>query len=162
MVGHGRCPAPLRSRTPLEQPFGRCTAPQDMILSLFPDISTPCGSPRTPRHTAVFAVRFALFVAGVGLSFCARSVLGCVISLVGGLCSISCSLLLPTAFYSLLAWRDLRWPARAGLAALLLGGVALVCSITLQNLLDIASHARHQEDGREGALSLAALAGLWR
>ncbi len=64
----------------------------------------------------------------------------------GGLCSISCSLVLPTAFYSLLAWKDMNWRAKAGLVTLLLGAVALACLITIQNVIDIISHA-HQQRG---------------
>jgi hypothetical protein len=82
---------------------------------------------------------------------------------VGGLCSITCSLVLPTAFYSLLAWKDLRLRTKTGLVALLLGAVALASLITLQNMADIIRHAHEQQGGSEhgggvGALMSTALA----
>lgn len=117
---------------------------------MFPATSTPRdgqGSLRMPRQGVIYAVRYVVFAAGVSLAYFAHSFLGCVISLVGGLASISCSLLLPTAFFARLAWKDLGKPARAGLVALLVGGSVLVCFITAQNVADIAAHVRQRQGG---------------
>ena len=58
-------------------------------------------------------------------------------SLAGGFCSISCSLLLPSLFYMMLYRRTLKRPAVLGLVVLLCLGFVLLVFITAQNLLDI-------------------------
>ena len=94
-----------------------------------------------------------LFGCGTLLALTAYRVLGSALSLLGGLASISCSLLLPTAFYSLLSWRRLRLPAKAGLTVLLAVGVALVGLITSSNLCDLleSCRERHSHGGSNGS-----------
>lgn len=91
-----------------------------------------------------------LFGCGTLLALTAYQVLGSALSLLGGLASISCSLLLPTAFYSLLSWRRLGLPAKTGLAALLAVGVSLVGLITSSNLCDLLEHCRERHSHSGG------------
>lgn len=72
----------------------------------------------------------------------------------GGLCSISCSLVLPIAFFALLAWKELSGLRRAGLVGLLTLGMALVCCITTQNIRDILTRDTQQEGGGGAAPAL--------
>ena len=67
----------------------------------------------------------------------AFGLLGNVMSMVGGICSICCSLLLPSAFYLCLFWRELKPYARAGVASVLVVGVVMLGLITTQNVVDI-------------------------
>lgn len=92
-----------------------------------------------------------LFGCGTLLALTAYQVLGSALSLLGGLSSISCSLLLPTAFYSLLSWRRLGVPAKTGLAALLAVGVALVGLITSSNLCDLLERCRERHSHSGGS-----------
>lgn len=79
-----------------------------------------------------------------------------------GLCSITCSLILPTAFYSLLAWPRLRAPARAGLLAMLALALSLVTLITAQNVCFMVPACRRWQQGEQHAAgSMAALALGW-
>ncbi len=105
--------------------------------------SLPSRPPSPP--TAV------LFGCGTLLALTAYRVLGSALSLLGGLASISCSLLLPTAFYSLLSWRQLRLPAKAGLTVLLAVGVALVGLITSSNLCDLLESCRERHSHNVGS-----------
>lgn len=93
-----------------------------------------------------------LFGCGTLLALTAYRVLGSALSLLGGLASISCSLLLPTAFYALLSWRRLGVPAKLGLGALLAVGVALVVLITSSNICDLLERCRerHSHSGGSG------------
>ena len=63
--------------------------------------------------------------------------LGDVMSLVGGFCSISCSLLVPSLFYLLLYRGELAGFQAVCVVALLMLGVCLLLLITGQNVLDI-------------------------
>ena len=71
------------------------------------------------------------------LSLQAYNYVGNFMSLAGGFCSISCSLLLPSLFYMILYRRTSNKPAVLGLAILLCLGLVLLVFITAQNLLDI-------------------------
>ena len=99
---------------------------QDMIWSVLPrhgdqpDIQQHVSSP-----VLAGAVRLAILAAGCTVALLAYGVLGNAISLVGGVASMSCSLLLPSSFYLALFWRDLHRPARAGVVLLLTLGVAV-------------------------------------
>lgn len=115
---------------------------QDMILSVLPLQRDAAGDYHPPLHWAERGLRLALFCAGTALALTAYDVLGSALSLLGGLGSISCSLLLPTAFYARLAWPRLRAPARTGLVLLLGLGAALVCLITGTNLCDLSAPCR--------------------
>lgn len=80
--------------------------------------------------------------AGTLLALFAYRVLGASLSLLGGLCSITCSLVLPTAFYLRLSWRQLGWARRAGLLAMLALGLALVCLVTGMNVCKLLPGCR--------------------
>ena len=67
----------------------------------------------------------------------AFGLLGNVMSMVGGICSICCSLLLPSAFYLALFWRELKPPTRTGVASVLVLGVVMLGLITMQNVVEI-------------------------
>ena len=89
---------------------------------------------RPLRHEAAVAVRLALFALSAGGALMSAHVLGEVISLTGGICSISTSLLLPTAFYLRLAGPRAGPAARAALALMLGAGACVAASITASNL----------------------------
>ena len=67
----------------------------------------------------------------------AFAVLGNVMSLVGGMCSMCCSLLLPSLFYLILYKEDLSLLKKCGVVVLLLCGVALLVLIVVQNIQDL-------------------------
>jgi uncharacterized membrane protein len=67
----------------------------------------------------------------------AFAVLGNVMSLVGGMCSMCCSLLLPSLFYLILYKQDLSLLKKCGVVVLLLCGVALLVLIVVQNIQDL-------------------------
>lgn len=78
-------------------------------------------------------------------------------SLSGGFCSVSCSLLLPSLCFLLLHRRGLAlWQAAATLGLLALG-VALLLLITAENLLDIVSKS-HDLQSDSLTVALAAFA----
>ena len=107
------------------------------------------------------AVRLAIFAAGCSVALLVRAscfstaawllttltpawrqafgLLGNTISLLGGIASISCSLLLPSAFYLALFWKDVSALVRAGVVLLLAGGVSVLVLVTTQNVADILS-----------------------
>lgn len=68
----------------------------------------------------------------------AYAVLGNVMSLVGGLCSMCCSLLLPSLFYLVLHRHDLTLLRKCGIACVLMSGVALLVLIVYQNFATLA------------------------
>ena len=59
----------------------------------------------------------------------AYQVLGVLMSIVGGFCSITCSLLMPSFFYAVLHWPELSTARRAGCCSLLCAGAAFVVLI---------------------------------
>lgn len=67
----------------------------------------------------------------------AFAVLGNVMSLVGGMCSMCCSLLLPSLFYLILYKEELSLTRQCGVLLLLLCGVALLLLIVVQNFQDL-------------------------
>lgn len=79
--------------------------------------------------------------------------LGNIMSLSGGFCSVSCSLLLPSLCFLLLYRRDIRgWQVAATLSILLLG-IALLLLITEQNLRDMVAQAKSNSLGYTTLLS---------
>ncbi len=81
---------------------------------------------------------------GTLLALSAYRVLGSALSLLGGLCSITCSLVLPTAFYLRLSWGRLTLPRRVGLLAMLALGLALVCLVTGMNVCELLPACREK------------------
>lgn len=112
---------------------------QDMILSATPVRRDSLGNARAPLPWVERALRLTLFAAAVLLALTVYSSLGSVLSLVGGLCSLTCSLLLPTAFYTLLAWERLSWPSRLSLSALVVLSVSLIALTTASSLAELTS-----------------------
>jgi len=82
---------------------------------------------------------------------------------VGALCAMNSSLLMPTLFALILFWRDLGPVRRAGTAALLAAGLALLVMIVAQNVQSLLAQARGEpaQDGA-GLLSDWGVAALWR
>lgn len=70
----------------------------------------------------------------------AFDVLGIFMSLIGGFCSLSCSLLLPSLFYMCLYWKELSPVRRTSIAALLVFGV---CTLLLVVSTDMRALHRH-------------------
>lgn len=123
-----------------------------MILSVLPLSRDATGAYHPPLHWVATTLRLAIFGAGTALALGAYAVLGSALSLLGGLCSITCSLVLPTAFYLLLSWRYLRWPARIGLGAMLALGLALVALVTAMNVCELVQSCRsHHMRGNAAA-----------
>ncbi|KAL4858773.1 Translation initiation factor IF-2 [Chlorella vulgaris] len=114
----------------------------DMILSATPVRRDSLGNARAPLPWVERALRLTLFAAAVLLALTVYSSLGSVLSLVGGLCSLTCSLLLPTAFYTLLAWERLSWPSRLSLSALVVLSVSLIALTTASSLAELTSSDR--------------------
>jgi hypothetical protein len=85
----------------------------------------------------VLGLRAALFVSALGVSYAARDMLGSVVSLVGGVCGVCTSLLLPTLFVLVLTWRTRSHASRVALAALAAFVVLLVGTIIAGNMEDI-------------------------
>jgi vesicular inhibitory amino acid transporter len=116
---------------------------QDLVTGLLLAPPPPAGGPHgiavaaQPRPQVRYAVRLAIMAAAAALSYAARDVLGTVLSLVGGFCSLATSLVLPTLFYARLTWRRQGRPARAALAAGICVGVALLLTVTALNVLQI-------------------------
>lgn len=75
----------------------------------------------------------------------AFDVLGILVSLTGGLCSMTCSLLLPALFFACLYWQELQAVSRCGIVALLSFGMCMLVLIVTQNLQAMRSQlqARH-------------------
>lgn len=110
----------------------------------------PPALPRPDSRTAL----------GTLLALSAYRALGSALSLLGGLCSIMCSLVLPTAFYLRLAWGRLSWPRRGVLLALLAFGLGLVFLVTGMNICALlpACRVRYLQPG--GAAAAGAV-GAW-
>jgi len=64
-------------------------------------------------------------------------------SLVGGFCSISCSLLMPSLFFAVLHWGQLSTARRVGCGALLAIGVLLVVLIVSSDVTVLVQRLRH-------------------
>ena len=69
------------------------------------------------------------------------SALGNVMSLVGGLCSMCCSLLMPSTFY-LILHKDLRLWQRFALMCIVVSGIGLVILVVGQNAMDLVRAGR--------------------
>jgi solute carrier family 32 (vesicular inhibitory amino acid transporter) len=74
----------------------------------------------------------------------AFDVLGIFMSLIGGFCSISCSLLLPSLFFMCLYWQELSVARRTSILAVLLFGV---CTLVLVVSSDIRTLRQHYRQG---------------
>jgi vesicular inhibitory amino acid transporter len=132
---------------------------QDMILSVLPMSRDASGAFQPPLPWVAHLLRLAIFTAGTVLGLTAYNVLGSMLSLVGGLCSLTCSLLLPVAFYTRLAWRRLGLAARAGLVGLLFLGSGLVSLTTAMNLCDLIQGCRAHRHSPQGPTAAAAAGG---
>jgi amino acid permease len=88
----------------------------------------------SPRPAAVLSLRLALAALAIAVSFVASGSIGSVISLVGGACSLSTSMLLPSAFYAQLSWQQQGTVARVGLCFLLSFGVTIILLVTTKNV----------------------------
>jgi solute carrier family 32 (vesicular inhibitory amino acid transporter) len=74
----------------------------------------------------------------------AFDVLGIFMSLIGGFCSLSCSLLLPSLFFMCLYWQDLSVARRTSILAVLVFGV---CTLVLVVSSDIRTLRQHYRQG---------------
>ncbi|KFM27547.1 Vacuolar amino acid transporter 1 [Auxenochlorella protothecoides] len=106
----------------------------DLIIGMFPSKVATQGQ---LRPAVLATLRMLLCAASVGLSYAALDSIACVMSLVGGVASLSCSLLMPTLFYVKLAWAELGAARRGALLALLGLGSALMVFITSQNVVQL-------------------------
>ncbi|KAK9786278.1 hypothetical protein WJX73_008874 [Symbiochloris irregularis] len=110
---------------------------QDMVWSVMPWSQGPSGSVRAPLKVTAAAFRITVFLVGNCIAFAAYSLMGNVMSLMGGICSMCCSLLLPSSFFMLLYWRNVKPSVRWAVFGILTGGLALMVLITIENVLDI-------------------------
>lgn len=133
---------------------------QDMIVSILP--GGGAGSAwRHPRKPVALAIRLSIFAVGGLTAYAAFAVLGNVMSLVGGMCSMCCSLLLPSLFYLILYKEDLSWLKKCGVVVLLLCGVALLVLIVVQNMQDLIASSQVSAAGTTAATSLAGIDQRW-
>jgi hypothetical protein len=95
-----------------------------------------------PMYLTGTAIRMVPFFLGSMISYGAYNNVGDFMSLSGGFCSISCSLLVPSLFYLLLFRRQLKRDAIVALVALLMLGVLLLIFITTQNVADLIEKSR--------------------
>lgn len=108
---------------------------QDMVTDALPWLKEGMfAAPCTP-----FVLRILMFFAASGLSYKAFDALGILVSLTGGLCSMTCSLLLPALFYACLYWQDLKVAGRSGIAMLLGFGVCMLLLIVVRNVQALRS-----------------------
>jgi len=107
---------------------------QDTIWSVTPWVAET--GPH-PMYLVGTAIRMVPFFLGFLVSYKAYNYVGDFMSLSGGFCSISCSLLVPTLFYILLYRRQLKRRAIVALVGLLMLGLLLLIFITAQNVVDI-------------------------
>ena len=73
-------------------------------------------------------------------------------SLVGGLCSMCCSLLMPATFY-LILHKDLRLWQRSSLMCIVVSGIGLVILVVGQNAMDLVRAeraSRHSQNAFTG------------
>lgn len=123
---------------------------QDMILSVLPLAREEQGNFHPPLRWAAHGLRLGLFAAGCTLGLVAYDALGSALSLLGGLGSISCSLVLPTVFYMLLAWRHSSPAARCALVTLLALGAGLVVLVTGMNVCELSERCSGRHAGGSG------------
>lgn len=114
---------------------------QDMVTGAVPSLTEGAlAAPCTP-----YILRILVFSAATGVSFKAFDVLGILVSLTGGLCSMTCSLLLPALFFACLYWQEMKTFGRCGIVALLIFGMCMLVLIVAQNLQAM----RSQLQGRQ-------------
>ena len=92
------------------------------------------------RHTRTFLLAHVQFIrrasiaaAALVVGVAARNELGDFLSLVGGACSMTTSLILPLLFYTKLAWGTVSTVRKAVLISLLVVGVVLLVQVTFQD-----------------------------
>eukprot|EP00873_Tetraselmis_striata_P008942 jgi/Tetstr1/429206/TSEL_019158.t1 len=135
---------------------GLCSIPpgiavlQDMLLDIF-----FASEHNRVGYAMATATRFLLFGALAGLSYTAFYVLGAVEGLIGGMCSMTCSLLLPVLLYATLAWRRLSILKRVALGALIVLSVLILLLVVTASLLAMLA----PEDDSSNALLSAGQAG---
>jgi amino acid permease len=84
------------------------------------------------QRRSQFLSRVAIAACALGLGVPARNELGNVLSLVGGACSMTTSLVLPVAFYTKLSWETHSNAVKVGLSGLLVLGSVLLVQVTYQ------------------------------
>jgi len=84
------------------------------------------------QRKSQFVSRVAIAGCALALSVPARNQLGSVLSLVGGFCSMSTSLILPVAFYTKLSWETHSNAVKVALNGMLVLGVVLLVQVTYQ------------------------------
>lgn len=131
------------------------------MLSAPPPLRDSLGNARPPPLWVERALRFALACAAAALALTAYSALGSVLSLVGGLCSLTCSLLLPTAFYTRLVWPRLAWPLRAASCLLLAASLALIAVVTATNVAELAGARSDAPAPLAGAAAMQGATSAW-
>ncbi|KAG7673508.1 hypothetical protein Ndes2526B_g03042 [Nannochloris sp. 'desiccata'] len=84
------------------------------------------------QRKSQFLSRVAIAGCALALGVPARNQLGSVLSLVGGACSMSTSLVLPVAFYTKLSWETHSNAGKVGLSGILVLGSVLLAQVTYQ------------------------------
>lgn len=113
---------------------------QDLLLGLVQGSASQARR-HPPRPIFLVLLRMVLCALSVAVSYTAFDAVAAVMALVGSIASLSCSLLMPTLFYTLLAWKELRRISRAALCALLAFGTVLMVHNTVQNILHLVQPA---------------------
>jgi len=87
-----------------------------------------------PRWEIQYMTRIAIAIGAGAVSLAARHALGTCLSLVGGICSITISLVLPLVFYTQLSWDSTKPEFRGVLLGLTSIGMMLLLSVTASNV----------------------------
>ena len=96
------------------------------------------------RGGASALARCGMLLGVAAIAYLGRNVLGIAESIVGAICAIQCSLMLPTSFFMALSAKQkrLRVPNAVALSAMLLFGFALLVWIVVQAAWDAVHHDR--------------------
>jgi vesicular inhibitory amino acid transporter len=87
---------------------------------------------QTWQRRSQFVSRVVIAACALSLGVAARNELGNILSVVGGFCSISTSLILPAAFYAKLSWETHSNAVKMGLGGMFLCGGMLLVQVTYQ------------------------------
>ncbi|KAK9821002.1 hypothetical protein WJX74_000120 [Apatococcus lobatus] len=119
---------------------------QDLAVSTFPhsrEVAGARSAHSVARPALLQLLRIIVFLLDAAVGILAYRQFGNILSLVGGLCSITCSLLLPSLCFLLLYWVEIGWAKRCGIMLIMIVGGALLVLITSDNLKAILAPPQH-------------------
>jgi hypothetical protein len=121
--------------------FATCLAKIPLLIIVVQDIvdNTLPSRPGITSAAGRFMERLSVAAIAVLLAVLGRNTIGDILSLVGGLCSVTTSMLMPVFFYARLTWDLQSVSAKAGLLFFGAIAVALAIGVTGLNLADMAT-----------------------